>query len=256
MAAARKTDPVKLSRLMRGELDWVVMKCLEKNRSRRYDTASGLARDVERYLKDEPVEARPPSSWYRFSKMVRRNQQALIVAGLVAAVVLVVTAAVLWQAKLANETEAARVADKDRHDRELSEAIAKERRQYALDRAIEAALSGDLDRADKAILKAEEAGVAADRVHWLRGLAYYQQGKLEGAIKEAIQKNCNVDFYSASLQHYMGIPGELFTCVFAASRIAGWCAHVLEQWADNKIIRPSSNYTGPAEREYVSVGKR
>src|SRR5229473_323187 len=54
---------------------------------------------------------------------------------------------------------------------------------------------------------------------------------------------------SASLQHYMGIPGELFTCVFAASRVAGWCAHVLEQWADNKIIRPSSNYTGPAERE-------
>jgi citrate synthase len=79
---------------------------------------------------------------------------------------------------------------------------------------------------------------------------------LEGAIKEAIQKNCNVDFYSASLQHYMGIPGELFTCVFAASRIAGWCAHVLEQWADNKIIRPSSNYTGPAEREYVLLGKR
>ncbi len=79
---------------------------------------------------------------------------------------------------------------------------------------------------------------------------------LEGAIKEAIQKNCNVDFYSASLQHYMGIPGELFTCIFAASRIAGWCAHVLEQWADNKIIRPSSNYTGPAEREYVSLGKR
>ena len=80
--------------------------------------------------------------------------------------------------------------------------------------------------------------------------------ELESVVKEAIHKNCNVDFYSASLQHYMGIPGELFTCIFAASRIAGWCAHVLEQWQDNKIIRPSSNYTGPAERDYVPINKR
>jgi len=80
--------------------------------------------------------------------------------------------------------------------------------------------------------------------------------ELEQVVKEAIHKNCNVDFYSASLQHYMGIPAELFTCIFAASRIAGWCAHVLEQWVDNKIIRPSSNYTGPDERRYVAVEKR
>ena len=68
--------------------------------------------------------------------------------------------------------------------------------------------------------------------------------KIEQLVKENIHKDCNVDFYSASLQYYMGIPGDLFTCVFAASRIAGWCAHALEQWVDNKIIRPSSNYTG------------
>lgn len=80
--------------------------------------------------------------------------------------------------------------------------------------------------------------------------------KVEELVKQAIHKNCNVDFYSASLQHYMGIPGELFTCIFAASRIAGWCAHVLEQWADNKIIRPSSNYVGSPERPYVPVDRR
>ncbi len=79
---------------------------------------------------------------------------------------------------------------------------------------------------------------------------------LERAVNEAIHKYCNVDFYSASLQHYMSIPGELFTCIFAASRIAGWCAHVLEQWQDNKIIRPSSNYTGPAERTYAPISQR
>jgi citrate synthase len=54
----------------------------------------------------------------------------------------------------------------------------------------------------------------------------------------------------------MGIPGDLFTCIFAVSRVAGWCAHVMEQWVDNKIIRPSSNYTGPAERAYTPIEKR
>ena len=79
---------------------------------------------------------------------------------------------------------------------------------------------------------------------------------MEQAVKNTIHKNCNVDFYSASLQHYMGIPGDMFTCVFAASRIVGWCAHVLEQQSDNKIIRPSSNHIGPAERAYVPVTQR
>ncbi len=86
---------------------------------------------------------------------------------------------------------------------------------------------------------------------------WYQMSiAMEKLIVDAIHKHCNVDFYSASLQHYMGIPGELFTCVFAASRIVGWSAHVLEQLADNKIIRPSSNYIGHAERSYVPINKR
>src|SRR5438045_6057160 len=58
----RQTEPKKLSRLVRGELDWIVMKAMEKDRARRYDTASGMARDVERYLVDEPVQACPPST--------------------------------------------------------------------------------------------------------------------------------------------------------------------------------------------------
>src|SRR5262249_54217967 len=87
VAEARRTEPARLSGLMRGELDGVVRRCLEKARSRRYDTASNLARDVERYLKDEPVEARPPTAWYRVSKMLRRHRTALTVAGVVAAAV-------------------------------------------------------------------------------------------------------------------------------------------------------------------------
>jgi eukaryotic-like serine/threonine-protein kinase len=64
LAALRQTGPRKLAALLRGELDWVVMKCLEKQRDRRYETANGLARDIQRYLVDEPVEARPPSMGY------------------------------------------------------------------------------------------------------------------------------------------------------------------------------------------------
>ncbi len=85
---------------------------------------------------------------------------------------------------------------------------------------------------------------------------YDMSVEMEKQVTALIKKNCNVDFYSASLQHYMGIPKELFTCIFASSRIAGWCAHILEQLDDNKIIRPSANYTGSPERPYVSIDKR
>ena len=70
---------------VRGELDWIVMKCLEKDRTRRYETANGLATDLMRYLADEPVEACPPSPWYRFTKYTRRNRAVLATAAVVVA---------------------------------------------------------------------------------------------------------------------------------------------------------------------------
>jgi serine/threonine protein kinase/Flp pilus assembly protein TadD len=92
IATNRKTDPKKLSQLCRGELDWIVMKALEKDRNRRYETANGLARDIERYLNDEPVQACPPSAWYRFRKLARRNRAVLAVAGVVFGALLVTVA--------------------------------------------------------------------------------------------------------------------------------------------------------------------
>ncbi len=83
LAANRSTEPAKLAKLVRGELDWIVMKALEKDRNRRYETANGFAMDVQRYLADEPVLACPPSAAYRLRKFARRNKAALAVAGLV-----------------------------------------------------------------------------------------------------------------------------------------------------------------------------
>jgi serine/threonine protein kinase/Tfp pilus assembly protein PilF len=83
VAARRGLEPRKLSGLVRGELDWMVMKALEKERDRRYESANGLAADVQRYLADEPVLACPPSAWYRFRKFARRHKAPLAVAALV-----------------------------------------------------------------------------------------------------------------------------------------------------------------------------
>jgi citrate synthase len=66
----------------------------------------------------------------------------------------------------------------------------------------------------------------------------------------------NVDFYSASCYHLMGIPTELFTPIFVCSRVVGWTAHILEQWANNRLIRPDSNYIGPVDLKYVSMDDR
>jgi WD40 repeat protein/serine/threonine protein kinase len=105
VSANRKSEPKRLSQLFRGELDWIVMKALEKDRNRRYDTASSFAADVQRYLDDEPVQACPPSALYRFRKFARRNQGALITVAVVALSVLLAVAGLAastvltWQAK-------------------------------------------------------------------------------------------------------------------------------------------------------------
>jgi serine/threonine protein kinase/Flp pilus assembly protein TadD len=98
ISAQRKTEPAKLAKLVRGELDWIVMKALEKDRGRRYETANGFARDIERYLADEPVHACPPSARYRLGKFVRRHKAGLAVAGLVLFLLVLVGGGVGWLA--------------------------------------------------------------------------------------------------------------------------------------------------------------
>ncbi|MFO0953456.1 MAG: serine/threonine-protein kinase [Isosphaeraceae bacterium] len=98
VAASRKSEPGQLGTLLRGELDWIVMKALEKDRSRRYETANGLARDVERFLKDEAVEACPPTVGYRLHKLYRKNRA---VVGVAAAFLLMLVSGALLASYLA-----------------------------------------------------------------------------------------------------------------------------------------------------------
>src|SRR5207244_2124964 len=106
ISAQRQMEPAKLTRLVRGELDWIVMKALEKDRNRRYETANGLARDVERYLHDEPVEACPPTAGYKLRKFARKHQKLLATAAAFAALLLLGVAASTSQAVRATQAEA------------------------------------------------------------------------------------------------------------------------------------------------------
>src|SRR5262249_47176458 len=82
--------------LLRGDLDWIVMKCLEKDRTRRYETASSLAEDVEHFLNNQPVNARPPSKVYRFQKLVRRNKVAFAAVSAVTAALVIGLGVSTW----------------------------------------------------------------------------------------------------------------------------------------------------------------
>src|SRR5262245_9066830 len=99
ISANRHTEPAKLTKLVRGELDWIVMKCLEKDRNRRYETAKDFAADVQRYLDDEQVQACPPSAGYRFKKFIRRNKAALAFTGLVLLILLTLTGGIGWNVR-------------------------------------------------------------------------------------------------------------------------------------------------------------
>jgi serine/threonine protein kinase/tetratricopeptide (TPR) repeat protein len=113
VSSNRRSDPKRLSQLIRGELDWIVMKCLEKDRNRRYETASALAADVQRYLHDEPVEACPPSAVYRLWKFGRRYRILLATAaGFVVLLVLATAVSTILAARAKTERDKAVAAQK------------------------------------------------------------------------------------------------------------------------------------------------
>lgn len=156
----RQTDPKHLHDLLRGDLDWIVMKSLEKDRTRRYESANGLALDIRRYLADEPVSACPPSAGYRFKKFARRNRTLLATLSLVGLVLVMASLFSTWQAIRAVRAE--RIAQRNLQNANAArrEAETERRRAQFEARAADRARQHELNArklADANLRKAREA---------------------------------------------------------------------------------------------------
>ena len=166
VSSNRGTDPKHLGQLLRGELDWIVMKAMEKDRNRRYETANGLAADVNRFLNDEPVVACPPTAAYRFRKFARRYKAHVTVATAFALLLVASTAIAWWlyaDARVArNDAVAARDDLQQERDRAIdAEQQAEQESQLAKQERDRA--EAERERAEEEEQRAEEEKLRADR---------------------------------------------------------------------------------------------
>jgi tetratricopeptide (TPR) repeat protein/tRNA A-37 threonylcarbamoyl transferase component Bud32 len=199
LAANRGTEPAKLTRLVRGELDWIVMKALEKDRSRRYESATGFAADVQRYLIDEPVQACPPSALYRWGKFARRHRAGLLSTAALLLVVLLAAAGVGWAWWERAAQEASRRLERAERlaetDRAVSVALARagqwasqaEGRPTATSQQAEAAL-GIWDQADAAVAEADAALRTGAAEEPLRQRVHEARRRLEQGRRQTVQR--------------------------------------------------------------------
>jgi serine/threonine protein kinase len=145
IAAQRKTEPAKLSKIFHGDLDWITMKALEKDRTRRYETANSFAADVLRYLNDEPVEASPPSTAYRLRKFARKHRRPVIALAAIVAVLVLGVAGTTWGLVRAKSAEQA-AGDSKREAIDALKDVTRERDAKETARIAEAA---QRDRAER-----------------------------------------------------------------------------------------------------------
>jgi serine/threonine protein kinase/tetratricopeptide (TPR) repeat protein len=124
MAGNCGMDVKRLSQLLAGDLDWVVMKALEKDRTRRYDTPASIAQDIERFLRREAIRARPPSAAYKLRKFAQRNRAAVLMGSVIAAVLLVGAGVATWQAIIATRAKqnALAAAEAEKEAKEVAQA--------------------------------------------------------------------------------------------------------------------------------------
>jgi serine/threonine protein kinase/Tfp pilus assembly protein PilF len=155
LAARRQTEPAKLSRLIKGDLDWIALKALEKDRNRRYETANGLALDVQRHLAGEPVLAAPPSVRYRLRKFLRKRRGPLLAAALVLLALLAGMAGTTWG--LVEATQQRDAADDARTEEATQRQVAE-----ASARKAAAALQEEARQRHIAEAHAKKAAQAAD----------------------------------------------------------------------------------------------
>jgi hypothetical protein len=178
IAARRHVEAARLSRLVRGELDWIVMKALEKDRSRRYDTATGLARDIERYLKDEPVDACPPSAAYRLRKFLRRHRGPAAAAVAVFLSIVAGAGLATWQAVRATRAEAAALAERD--DKELARRGEADERAAAVAQRVRAEKAEEQARQETAVSRAVRDFLQTDLLRQADTVAQAETQRLTG----------------------------------------------------------------------------
>ena len=182
-ARARHTDSPRLIHLVRGDLDWIVMKCLEKDRTRRYETANGLALDLLRHINNEAVLARPPSNMYRFQKMARRHKAAFAAAALMAMVLVAATGVSAWQATRATRAEA--LAKQRLAESEANASLAKQRlaESEAISKFLaEVFQSPDPARDGRSITVAETLSAAAKKLEIDLAKQPAPQAKLQATL--------------------------------------------------------------------------
>lgn len=208
ISANRQMEPVKLRSLMKGDLDWIVMRSLDKDRGRRYPTAAAMAEDVARFLADQPVEARPPSQLYRFAKFARRNRVALTTATTVFTALIAGTALSVWQAGVAYDAmQQARKAETDanRSRDELEEFTVRLKEANQLLASGRAYLdSGNLLEAHASYSQATDVQPRYFHVWIERGSLYTRIGLWERAAadyQKAIELGCSVD-----RAEFLGVP--------------------------------------------------
>jgi serine/threonine protein kinase/Flp pilus assembly protein TadD len=222
IAQQRHTDVKQLRRDLAGELDWIVMKCLEKDRGRRYETANGLARDIEHYLKDEPVEACPPSAAYRLAKYWRKHRGLFSTAAAFAALLVLGAAVSGWMAlratlaerraqiALASEQAARRDADAARQRAEWASKRLSTATQLA-NEGIEFSYRGNWAEALAKFAEAAKLEPDLATIYVYRRMIYTRIGLWDLAAADYAQtfriskrQHWQTLFEHAALRHYVG----------------------------------------------------
>jgi serine/threonine protein kinase len=249
LAAGRQIEPARLTSLVRGDLDWIVMKALEKDRTRRYETANGFADDVERYLDGEPVLAAAPSARYRFGKFVRRHKGRVIAAGLILLALFIGLAGTTWglfEAKRQEElalTAKGQEAQARERESKRADAEAKERRraddekQRAIrfrDQALGALRSAAGTDVEKLI--ASKKQLSANEREYLEAIAKRWQGfaKQAGSDVESREYQVEGHFHVGFLWRHLGRLNEAQSEFQAARDLQ---KKLTEQFPDNAAYR-------------------
>jgi hypothetical protein len=217
IARNRGEDPDRFGRMLRGDLEWVVMRALEKSRSRRYQTAAALAEDVGRYLRDEPVEAGPPGAAYRLRKLAKRNRGALVAGGVGVAVViaaLVGTSVGLVRARAAQADERAARLEAEEANR-LSRQIVRSSETWLTGMADEVArivAGGDARTFGREMDQTSyvfEGGPMSETME-VAGLAHTTAGAMASLVQALGEARARSEAASARLEALRGYVGATF----------------------------------------------